>query len=170
MFEIIEAMRATKTSPMDLYVVASTQEELGIRGATVAAHTIDPDVGIAVDVTLANDLPFAKEHEYITELGKGAAIKAYDGSVVCNWKLVDAMRTLCDDRSIAYQMEILPRGGTDTAALQRAGSGAAAGCISVPTRYVHSVIETAHPDDIVAAIDLLAALIETCTRDQFALD
>ena len=79
------------------------------------------------------------------------------------------MRELCEARDIPYQMEVLPLGGTDTAAMQRSGSGAAVGCISVPTRYAHSVIETAHPTDIEASIRLTAALIETCERDQFAL-
>ncbi len=168
-FIAIEALRAAKSNKMDVFLVASAQEEVGIRGATVAAHNINPDVGIAVDITLACDVPFTESHKYITELGKGAAIKALDSSVVPNWKLVDYMREVCESRSIPFQMEILPRGGTDTAAIQRAGSGAAAGCISVPTRYGHSVIETTHPADIEACIALTAALIETCDKDQFAL-
>jgi len=168
-FIAIEALRAAKANKMDVYLVASAQEEVGIRGATVAAHNINPDVGVAVDITLACDVPFTEGHKYITELGKGAAIKAFDASVVPNWKLVDYMRELCEARSIPFQMEILTRGGTDTAAIQRAGSGAAAGCISVPTRYGHSVIETTHPADIEACIQLTAALIETCEKDQFAL-
>ena len=123
----------------------------------------------SLDVTLANDVPFAEAHKYVTEIGKGVAIKAFDSSVLPNWKLVDYLRTVCEKSNIPHQIEILPRGGTDTAAIQRAGSGAAAGCISVPTRYVHSVIETMHPDDIEAAIQLLATMIESCESDQFAL-
>jgi tetrahedral aminopeptidase len=87
--------------------------------------------------------------------------------VVPNWKLVDFMRTACEARRIPWQMEVLPQGGTDTAAIQRAGAGAAAGCISVPTRYVHSVIEMVHPRDVQASIDLMAALIEECEDGQF---
>jgi len=120
-------------------------------------------------VTLANDVPFTEPHQFISEMGKGTAIKAYDSSVVPNWKLVDFMRETCEKRKIPWQMEVLPRGGTDTAAIQRAGGGAAAGCISVPTRYVHSVIEMLHPTDIQASIDLLAALIEDCEEGQFKL-
>jgi len=168
-FVMIEALRAAPRSKMAIYAVASAQEEVGIRGAMVASRNIDPDVGIAIDITLANDVPFAKPQDYVTELGKGTAIKAFDKSVVPNWKLVDHMRELCEARGIPYQIEVLPFGGTDTAAIQRAGSGAAAGCISVPTRYAHSVIETAHPSDIEASIRLTAALIETCEHRQFAL-
>jgi endoglucanase len=145
------------------------QEEIGIRGAMVAARNIDPHVGIALDVTLANDVPFVEPHNFITEMGKGTAIKAFDGSVVPNWKVVDFMRALCEKRKIPWQMEVLPKGGTDTAAIQRAGAGAAAGCISVPTRYVHSVIEMVHPVDVQASIDLMAALYEECEQEQFKL-
>ncbi|MCB1161058.1 M42 family peptidase, partial [bacterium] len=72
-------------------------------------------------------------------------------------------------RKIPWQMEVLPAGGTDTAGIQRSGKGAAAGCISVPTRYVHSVIEMIHPTDVQASIDLMAALIEESTPDKFRL-
>lgn len=168
-FIMIEGLRAAKRNKMDIYSVGSAQEEIGIRGAMVAARNIDPHVGIALDVTLANDVPFTEPHQWVSELGKGVAIKAYDGSVVPNWKLVDFMRDTCEKRNIRWQMEVLPRGGTDTAAIQRAGTGAAAGCISVPTRYVHSVIESVHPKDVQASINLLAALIEQCEADRFKL-
>ncbi len=168
-FVMIEGLRAAKNNRMDVYAVGSAQEEIGIRGAMVAARNIDPDLGIALDVTLANDVPFVEPHLYVSKLGEGVAIKAYDGSVVPNWKLRDRMRELSEERKIPHQMEVLPRGGTDTAAIQRGGKGAAAGCISVPTRYVHSVIETVHPDDVDAAIQLMAALIETCGKDDFRL-
>ena len=168
-FVMIEAMKAIKGNKMDIYAVASVQEEVGVRGATVAAAQIDPHVGIALDVTLANDVPGAQKHQYISEMGAGCAIKIYDSSVIPNWKLVDFMRTTCEEREIPHQLEVLPRGGTDTSAIQRGATGAAAGCISVPTRYVHSVIEMVHPDDIQGAIDLLAAMFEQCEQDQFRL-
>ncbi len=168
-FVMIEALRAAKQNPMDVYAVGSAQEEIGIRGAGVAAQNIKPHVGLALDVTLANDVPHAKPHEYVSLLGEGVAIKAYDASVVPNWKLVDFMREVCEARDIPWQLEVLPRGGTDTAAIQRGGGGAAAGCVSVPTRYVHSVIEMLHPDDVQAAIDLTAAVIEGAEQDLFAL-
>lgn len=168
-FVMIEAMKALSGSRMDIWAVASAQEEVGVRGATVAANRIEPDIGIALDVTLANDVPFAQKQQAISELGKGAAIKAYDSSVIANWKLVDYMRETCAERGIPYQLEVLPRGGTDTSAMQRAGRGAAAGCISVPARYVHSVIEMIHPGDVQASIDLLIALMETCEPGMFRL-
>ncbi len=168
-FLMIEALRLAKSNKMDIYAVGSVQEEVGIRGALVAAQNIKPHVGVAMDVTLANDVAFAKPHEEVTKVGEGVAIKAYDASVVPNWKLIDFMRELCEERGIKHQLEVLPFGGTDTAAIQRGGGGAAAGCISVPTRYVHSVIEMLHPADVEASIQLLAAMYEECTEDGFVL-
>jgi len=158
-FLLIEAVRAVRDGKADLYAVASVQEEVGLRGAQVATRNIEPDVGIALDVTLANDVPDAKAHEQVTKLGAGAAIKVMDSSVLSTPSLVAFMRRIAEEEGIPHQMEILPRGGTDTSAMQRFGKGAAVGCISVPTRYVHSVIEMCHRKDVEAGIRLLEALI-----------
>ena len=168
-FVMLEGLRAAKSSRMDVYVVGSVQEEVGLRGATVAAQRIQPDVGIGVDTTLANDVPGVSAHEQITKLGQGVGVKVLDGSVICNHKVVTHMETICDDREIPWQAEVLPKGGTDTGALQRNGGGSAVGAISVPTRYIHSVIETMHPNDVKAAVDLCAAFIETAGKDDFKL-
>jgi endoglucanase len=74
------------------------------------------------------------------------------------------MQKTAESKKIPYQLEVLTAGGTDTAAMQKAGPGAIAGCISVPTRYVHSVIEMCHQRDVRAAIDLLAAVISGLHR------
>jgi endoglucanase len=169
LFVMLEAVRRLGDHGVELYVVATVQEELGIRGAQVAARNIDPDIGIALDVTLANDVPDAKAHEYVTRLGGGAAIKVMDSSVISNPKLVAFLRRIATAGKIPHQIEVLPRGGTDTSALQRAGSGAAVGCISIPTRYVHSVIEMCHKADIRACIDLLVAAIEHAHEESFSL-
>ncbi|MBN1422151.1 MAG: M42 family metallopeptidase [Planctomycetes bacterium] len=159
LFLLIEAVRSARDVKAEVFAVASVQEEVGLRGAQVATRAVEPDVGIALDVTLANDVPDAKPHEQITKLGGGAAIKVMDSSVLATPALVAFMRRIAEEEEIPHQMEILPRGGTDTAAMQRFGKGAAAGCISVPTRYVHSVIEMCHRRDIEAGIRLLEAVI-----------
>jgi endoglucanase len=158
-FVMIEAVRKARSHAVEVLAVATTQEEVGIRGAQVAARRLAPDLGIALDVTLANDVPGAERGEAVTHLGKGAAIKVMDSSVVCDPRIVDALRNIAERKKIPFQMEVLPRGGTDTSAIQHAGTGAPAGCISIPTRYVHSVIEMCHKKDIQASIDLLAAFL-----------
>jgi endoglucanase len=82
-----------------------------------------------------------------------------DGSVIAHRKLVDFMVKTAKAKKIPHQLEVLTAGGTDTAAMQRTGEGAVAGCVSIPCRYVHSVIEMCHEKDIQASIDLVAAVI-----------
>lgn len=161
-FILIEALRAlqNKKVPYDIYAVFTVQEEVGLRGATAAASGINADFGIALDVTLAYDLPGAANHEMITKLGQGTAIKVMDGATICDYRMVNFMRELAEKHSIPHQMEILTAGGTDTAGLQRhAMGGSIAGAISIPTRYLHQVIEMAHKDDIQHTIDLLIACL-----------
>ncbi len=156
----IEAIKRAKKFGCDLYFAGTTQEEVGLRGARVAGFSVHPVIGIALDTTLAVDVPGAQPGERITALGKGVAIKLTDSASISHPGLVKEMRRIAEERKIPYQMEILPRGGTDAGAIQLAREGVAAVTLSLPTRYVHSVVETAHKDDLEAAIGLLAAFIE----------
>jgi tetrahedral aminopeptidase len=164
LYVMIEAVRALSEHACEVVAVATVQEEVGLRGARVAASRLRPRVGLAIDITLANDGPGAKPHERVTALGEGAAIKVYDSSAIVPAPLVDHLSELARSRGIAHQLEIMPRGGTDTRELQLAGDGAPAGCVSIPTRYVHQVVEACHPDDLDAAVALVAAFCETAER------
>ena len=157
---LIEALRELKdaTLPYDVYAVFTVQEEVGIRGAISAAHAINPDFGFGLDVTIAYDVPGAQPHEMVSRLGKGAAIKIMDGSLICDYRMVRYLKEQADKNSIAWQPEVLPKGGTDTAGIQRYGKkGAIVGAISIPTRHVHQVIEMANKNDVRACIELLKA-------------
>jgi putative aminopeptidase FrvX len=156
----IEAMKRAVNPTCDIYMVATTQEEVGVRGARVAGQALNPDIGIALDVTVAADTPGVPPQSQVTQLGKGVAIKIKDSASISHPGMVKAMKKLAQERDIPYQMEILPRGGTDAGALQMAHDGSAVITLSIPTRYVHSVIETAHKDDIEATINLLSAFLE----------
>ncbi len=161
-FVMIEAMRKLKGTNVkaNVLAVATTQEEVGLRGATTAAYELQPDIGIALDVTLAMDIPGSAEPDQITTLGGGAAIKIVDSSLICHPKLVRHFRDLADANNIKYQLELLPRGGTDAGGIQRSRGGVPSFTLSIPTRYVHTVNEMAHRDDILAAIDLLAIFLK----------
>jgi len=153
---MIEAIKQVKDSPYDLYFVFSVQEEVGLRGSTTASFGIAPDIGFAVDVTDVGDVPGS--NPMAVSLGKGAAIKIKDSSVICDAAVVDKMRDLAENKGIKYQLEILEYGGTDTASMQLAGSGAAVGAISVPTRYVHTACETVNLEDLDNCLALIIAL------------
>jgi len=160
---LIEALRRLKGEelPHDVYAVFTVQEEVGLRGAMTAASGIDPDFGIALDVTLAYDLPGSQPHEVISELGKGTAIKVMDGATICDYRMVKYMKSVAEKENINHQMEVLPAGGTDTAGIQRFSKGGSiAGAISIPTRYLHQVIEMAHMQDIEDTISLLCACLK----------
>jgi len=158
-YVMIEAMRKVKGNADDIYAVGTVQEEVGLRGAKTSAFSIEPDVAIALDVTLAVDTPGGDDFAQISQLGKGIAIKIMDSSSISDAKLVKEFRSIGDKKKIPYQLEILPRGGTDAGAMQMSHSGARVITLSVPTRYVHSVNETAHKVDVKAGIDLLAAYL-----------
>ena len=160
-FVLIETLKLLKGIPYDFYAVFSVQEEVGIRGASVAAHTINPNFGIALDTTIAFDTPDAKPEEAVTHLGKGTAIKIMDGSTICDTRMVDYLKQSADKAKIQWQPEVLPFGGTDTAGIQRMGkTGSIAGAISIPTRHLHQVIEMANKHDIEASIQLLKVAVE----------
>jgi len=145
--------------------VFTVQEEVGLRGASAAASGINPDFAIALDVTLACDVPDTSPQNYITKLGNGAAIKVLDGRTICDYRMVNFMKEQAKKKKIPYQLEVLPAGGTDTAALQRdANGGSIAGAISIPCRYLHQSIEMCHKRDIQASIDLLKACLTNINK------
>lgn len=161
-FILIETLKKLKGKeiPFDLYGVFTVQEEVGIRGANVSSMRINPDFGFGLDTTIAFDLPGAAEHEMITKLGEGTAIKIMDASTICDYRMVDYMKKTADKHNIKWQPEILTAGGTDTAGIQRMTEGGSiAGAVSIPTRHLHQVIEMANKDDIQGSIDLLTACI-----------
>lgn len=160
-FILIEALRNLKSVPYDVYAVFTVQEEVGLRGANVSAHSINPDFGFGLDTTIAFDLPGALPHEKVTSLGEGTAIKIMDASTICDYRMVTYMKGIADTKKIKWQPEILTAGGTDTAGVQRMGKGGAiSGAVSIPTRHLHQVIEMANKDDIQGSIDLLIGCLE----------
>lgn len=160
-FILIETLKQLKKPAFDTYGVFTVQEEVGLRGASVSTHSINPDFAIGLDTTIAYDLPGALPQEIITSIGNGAAIKIMDGSTICDYRMVSFMKQTADEAKIEWQPEILPAGGTDTAGMQRMGkNGAISGAISIPTRYLHQVIEMANKKDILSAIKLLKASLE----------
>ncbi len=155
----IEALRLLKSTPYDLYFVFTTQEEVGIRGATTSAYGVDPDVGIALDVTPTGDTPNALRMEMA--LGKGPCVKIQDVGMIADPRVVQWMIQTAEKNKIPYQREVLLIGGTDARAIQVTRAGVPAGCISIPVRYVHSPSEMVDYSDVQNAVKLLSALLRT---------
>ena len=156
---LIESMRSLKSSPHDLYFVFTTQEEVGLRGATTSAFGVDPDLGLSVDVTLTGDTPRSAKME--VALGKGPAVKVKDGGMLSDPRIVNWMVKTAVKAGIPYQREVLEGGTTDARVIQTAHSGVPAGCLSVPTRYVHSPSEMVDTTDVQNSVKLLVALLSS---------
>ena len=144
------------SSPHELYFVFSVQEEVGVRGATTAAYGLDPDLGLAVDITPSGDTPNGIRMD--VALGKGPAIKVRDTGMLADPRVVDWMVKTAKKAGLPYQMEILERGGTDARAIQLTRAGVPAGCLSIPCRYAHSPSEMVDYQDVQNAVQLLVDL------------
>ena len=149
--------------------MATSQEEVGLRGAAASGSALAPTVVVALDITLAVDVPGGGNQDEITALGKGVALKMMDSYSISHPKLVEHFRTIAEREGIPHQMEILPFGGTDAGGVQRLHGGIPAITLSVPCRYVHTPNEMVNASDVQAAIDLLARFLEEAHTGDYAL-
>lgn len=165
-YVMLEAIKAAGRVKANVYPIATVQEEVGLRGATTAAYGVKPDIAIALDTTIAGDIPGIPTDAGVTRLRHGTAIKIFDSSQLPNRKLVAHLKEIAEAHNIPFQLEVLPRGGTDAGAFQRAQDGVITATISIPSRYVHTVNEMASVSDIQASVDLLAQFLrEAGTRE-----
>jgi putative aminopeptidase FrvX len=163
---LVEVMRRLRDRDVSATVcgVASVQEEVGLRGARPAAHRVQPDLGLAIDVTLCGDTPGMEFSRMPIRLGKGPAIKYYESG---GWQshpvpraITERLEKAADRASIAYQREVLVGGGTDSWEIALTGHGALAGTVSVPSRYIHSAVGMINLDDMEGAVELILAFLE----------
>ncbi|NNM27779.1 MAG: M20/M25/M40 family metallo-hydrolase [Phycisphaerales bacterium] len=167
-FVAIEAIRkiarsraAASKHRAEIVVAFTVQEEVGLRGATTAANAVNADIGIGLDTTLSVDTPGVNDTLRVTKHGDGVGIMLQDSSMIAHHQLVRDLCGIARKQKIAHQRCILPRGGQDGAAIQRAGAGARTAAIVTGTRYIHTVTESIDKGDLKATIDLLAAWLPT---------
>ncbi len=153
-------------SNIDVCAAFTVQEEIGLRGAKVAAQYFNPDLAIVIDATPANDLPVfdgGENTSYNTKLGLGPAIYIADGSTLHDPRLVRFLRETAEAEGIPYQFRQPGGGGTDSGAIQKALSGIPAVSVSVPHRYTHSPLSISRVDDWKNTINLLHAALKRIT-------
>ncbi len=162
-FTAIEAVRKLSRSKSghscELVVAFTTQEEVGLRGAQVAANNASAEIGIGLDVNLACDTPGIPDNQRVTKQGLGVAVMIQDSSMISDIELVRQSCKLAKKHGIPHQRAVLPRGGQDAGAIQRSGSGARCVAFGPGTRYIHTVTEMVHKSDLDSTIELLAVLI-----------
>jgi putative aminopeptidase FrvX len=165
---MIETMRrlSERDVPATVVAVASVQEEVGLRGAGPAAFRVKPDVAIALDVTLAGDTPATDFRQLPIRLGGGPAIKYFDwapeatiGSAVPR-RLTRRMEEAAARAKVPFQREVLLGGATDAGSIALAGAGTLTGCVSIPSRHIHSAVGVVHLGDMEQCVDLLLAFAE----------
>lgn len=154
---LIETLRGIKSTPNDLYFVFTTQEEVGLRGAGVAAYGVDPEIGIAIDVTATGDTPASLK--MVMELGKGPCVKFRDPGMLADPRVTDWMITTAEKAKIPYQREVLLMGTTDGKEIQISRAGVMTGALSIPCRYVHSASEMVDYNDLKNSVKLLTAML-----------
>lgn len=150
---LLEVARALKDSPHEVHFAFTVQEEVGLRGARAAGFAAEPDLAVAVDVTATGDTPKARTMD--VALGRGAAVKVRDSSLIAHPRVVGWLTAAGERRGIPYQMEVLEFGGTDAGAIHTTQAGVPSGCVSIPTRYVHTPAEMVDAGDLRACVDLL---------------
>ncbi len=159
---LVEVMRRLDDGlehPNTVVAAATVQEEVGLRGAEVSGRLGDPDVAIALDVTIAGDTPGIQPHEARAVLGKGPVLTVYDASLVPNPGLRDLVADIAAEEGIPIQWDALAGGGTDAGRLQLAGAGVPALVIGFASRYIHSATSVVHRLDLLATVRLLLAVI-----------
>ncbi|MDD2755623.1 MAG: M42 family metallopeptidase [Methanothrix sp.] len=163
---IIEALKRTK-SKSTIYAVATVQEEVGLKGAKVAAFNLDPDLAIAADVTIPGDHPGIEKKDAPIEMGKGPVVVAADGSgrgLIATPQIIEWMVGTAREFEIPMQLEASDGGTTDATSIYLTKSGIPTGVISVATRYIHSPVEVLCISDIDRAADLVARCLETAGK------
>lgn len=160
---LAQALKELEDTDNRIAAVFSVQEEVGLRGARTAAYQVKPDLGIALDVTGSGDTPKARRLD--VSLGEGAAVKVMDRSLIVHPAVKTLMVNLAEESGISYQMEVLEYGGTDAGAMQMNEAGVPAGCISIPTRYLHGPSEMVDYRDVRACVDLTLAVCRADVSD-----
>ncbi|MGC9153073.1 MAG: M42 family metallopeptidase [Vulcanisaeta sp.] len=157
------AARQLRDSDVSVYFVATVQEEVGLRGAQVAADRVYPDFAIALDTTIAADVPGVNDREFVTRVGKGPAIKVMDGGrgnvFIAHPKLTNFLISVAEELKIPYQLEVLIGGTTDALGIAFRRDGIPATTISIPTRYVHSPVELLNINDALNGARLLMEVL-----------
>jgi putative aminopeptidase FrvX len=166
LFVMLTALKQARNIDCDLVLIASTQEEYGLRGVGPALFGTEPQVALILEGTVASDTPGLKLPANVapTEQGKGPEIRLSDGRMLADRRLADFLVKLAQQRDIAHQMVVKNTGATDAAAGQLVARGIVAGALSVPTRYIHAPISMVRKSDIAQSVALVAAFLENASR------
>jgi endoglucanase len=161
---MVETLRRLKKLDINLYAVGTIQEEVGLRGATIAAFQVASDIGIALDSTIAGDIPGVAEGEATAKMGDGPVLTVADAGLIVHPKVLRLFVDSAKEYKIPYQLETGIRGATDAARIALSREGVPSGVISVPARYIHSPAGIIDIDDVEKAVQLAIAAIGNVSK------
>jgi putative aminopeptidase FrvX len=157
---MIETLRRLQKVDCNIYAVGTIQEEVGLRGATIAAFQVAPDVGIALESTVAGDMPGVEEGEAPAKMGEGPVLTVADAGLIAHPKVLRLLIDSAKEQEIHYQLETGIRGSTDAARISLSREGVPSGVVSVATRYIHSPAAILNLDDVEKAVKLVVAAVK----------
>jgi endoglucanase len=146
---------------IQLYAVFAVQEEVGLRGARVAAFAVEPDMGIALEGTVCADIPGTDKEFQATRLGKGAALSIMDRGSIPDRAMLNQLVKIAEDEGIPYQFREATSGGNDAGVIQQAKAGCPVASVSVPCRYIHTPCSVMSMSDFEAARKLIIKFLES---------
>jgi putative aminopeptidase FrvX len=161
---IIEIMKRLQNVDCNVYAVGTIQEEVGLRGATIAAFQIEPDLGIAFDASVAGDTPGVGEGEAPAKMGEGPVLTVADAGLIAHPKVLRLLIDSAKQNNIPYQLETGIRGATDAARIALSRDGVPSGVVSIAARYIHSPAGILNLDDVEKAIELAVAVIDNVPK------
>ncbi len=154
---LVQTLKELEKPANDIYFVFTVQEEVGVRGARTSAYKINPDLGLAVDVTRTGDTP--ESETMAVSLGKGPTVKVKDTLIITHPKVKKLMVDTAEKNNISYQLEVLERGGTDSGAIHLTREGVPSGVMSIPCRYIHTPSEMVDFGDVQEGVKLLKNIL-----------
>jgi tetrahedral aminopeptidase len=157
---MVETLKHLEDADCTVYAVGTVQEEVGLRGAATAAFGVDPDVGIALDVTIAGDVPGVREFDTSVKMGKGPALSVSDSGLITHPKVLRWLIESASQNDIDYQLETGLLGTTDAARMALTRQGVPSGTISIPARYIHSPVGLVSLKDLESCSKLAALAVE----------
>lgn len=169
-FVMAETIRRIKKENIkhlnSIYAAATVQEEVGLRGAKTAAHVVDPDVGIVLEVDIAGDVPGIQPHQAPTKMDHGPSLLTYDRSMIPNQAMKNFVIDLAEKKKIPLQLSQSSGGGTDAGYIHMDRAGCPTAVISVPTRHIHTHVGYVSLEDVENTIKLMVEIIKELNADR----
>jgi endoglucanase len=157
--DVLRNIRNKVSGDISLYFAWNTQEEVGLRGINAVVNYVNPQLAFIIETTVAADVPITSEDLWITRVGGGVALRAFDRSMITHPRLLTTALELAESRGIKYQVQVNPYGGTDAGAVHVHSTGVPTLVLSTPARYIHSPASLASIEDIEQVKSLLSELL-----------